>query len=101
MTVLTVNEQLKDSSEISTYPQITRSNLQGEKIRQRITSRLLTKVSSTTQNRKEKILNIRRQLDAEKYDIKKHLDMAADRLIENLIIEEMEEDEFKDTKQSL
>ena len=100
MSVLTVTEQLKGSSGISTSSQITRSTLQGEIIRQRITSRLLTKVS-TKQNRKEKILNIRRQLDAGKYDIKKHLDMAADRLIENLITEKLEEDEFKDTKQSL
>lgn len=101
MPVLTFKEQLKGSSEISTYSQITRPNLHGEIIRQRITSRLLPKVSSATQNRTEKILNIRHQLEAGTYDIKKHLDMATDKLIENLITEELEEDEIKDTKQSL
>jgi ABC-type uncharacterized transport system involved in gliding motility auxiliary subunit len=86
MSVLTVNERLNGSTETSIYLQITRPNLQGEKIRQRITSRLLPKVSSATQNRNEKILNIRHQLDACTYNIKERLDMAADRLIENLII---------------
>jgi len=101
MPSLTINEQLKDSTETSIYSQIIRPNLQGEQIRQRVTSRLLPKVSSITQNHKEKILHIRQQLEAGTYDVRMHLDVATDRLIENLITEEMEEDEFKDRKQSL
>jgi len=56
---------------------------------------------STIKNRKEKISNIRHQLNSGTYDIKTRLDVATDRLIENLITEEMKEDESKDTKQFL
>ena len=101
MSALTVMEQTKDSAEASTYVRTTRPNLQGEKLRQRITSRLLPKLSSSVQSRNEKILNVRHQLEAGTYDIKMHLDVATDKLIENLITEEIEEDEIKNAKQSL
>ena len=101
MSALTVMEQTKDFAEASTYVRTTRPNLQGVKLRQRITSRLLSKVSSSAQSRKEKILNVRHQLEAGTYDIQMHLDVATDRLIENLITEEIEEDEIKNAKQSL
>ena len=88
MSVLTVNEQSEGSTETSRYSRNTRTNLQGEKLRQRITSRLLPKASST-QNRKGKIFNIRHQLDAGTYDIRWRLDVATDKLIENLLTEEL------------
>ena len=101
MSIITVDEQSKDSTEASKYERTTRQNLQGEKLRQRITSRLLSKVSSSAQSRNEKILNVRHQLEAGTYEIQMHLDVATDRLIENLIIKELEEDEVYNTKQSL
>ena len=101
MSIITVDEQSKGSTEASTYERTTRQNLQGEKLRQRITSRLLPMVSSSAENRNEKILNVRHQLEAGTYDIQMHLDVATDRLIENLITEEIEEDEIKNAKQSL
>ena len=100
MSVLAVKEQLKCSTEFSGHKQATISNGNSNSLTQKIKYRSLPKVS-TIKNRKEKISNIRHQLNSGTYDIKTRLDVATDRLIENLITEEMKEDESKDTKQFL
>lgn len=95
MPVLSVNKRSKGSNKVSTYSRSKRPNIHGETIRQRITFRLSDKVASLPQNHKKKVLSVRRQLEAGTYDIKERLDMAIDRLIENLIKGEMGEDETK------
>ena len=88
MSVLTAKEKIQCSSEFSEHTQATISNGHSNSLTQTITSRLLPKVSSATQNRNEKILNIRLQLDAGIYDVNKRFKVAIDRLIESLISKE-------------
>ncbi|MBN1805204.1 MAG: hypothetical protein JW837_08140 [Sedimentisphaerales bacterium] len=85
MSVLTVKEQVQCSSEFSEHIRLTIPDRYGDSLTQKPPSRLLSEFSSATQNRTEKILNIRRQLDAGIYDVNKRLNVAVDRLIENLI----------------
>ena len=100
MSASSVNEQILYPTVVSEHVQATISNGYCNSLKQEITSRLLP-TASTTRNHKGKYLNIRRQLNAGTYDIQKSLDVATDRLIENLITEKLEKDEVKDTKQSL
>ncbi len=73
------------------------TNVLGDEVRQGITARLLEKVASLPKARREKILAVRYQLDAGKYNINERLNVATDRLIENLITKGMEENEAKNT----
>jgi hypothetical protein len=61
----------------------------GDKVRQRTTARLLEKVALLPKARREKIFSVRYQLDAGKYSIDERLNVAADRLIEDLITKGM------------
>ena len=75
----------------------TTPNVHGDKVKQGITARLLEKVASLPKARREKILAVRYQLDTGKYSIDERLNVATDRLIENLITKRMEENEVKST----
>lgn len=46
---------------------------------------VLKKIASTPEVRKEKILDVRRQLHDGKYDVNKRLDTAVDKVLEDLV----------------
>ncbi len=75
----------------------TMSNVNGNEVQQGMTARLLEKVASLPKASREKILAVRYQLDAGEYSIDERLNVATDRLIENLITNGMEENETKNT----
>jgi hypothetical protein len=72
-------------------------DIHGDKVRQEITARLSEKIDSLPQSRKEKVIAVRHQLEAGEYGINERLNMATDRLIENLTTKRMEENETKST----
>jgi len=75
----------------------TTPNVHSDKVRQGTTARVSEKIDSLPQARKEKVLTVRQKLDAGKYGINERLNVATDRLIENLITKRMEENEVKGT----
>jgi hypothetical protein len=68
-----------------------------DKARQGISTRISEMIDSLPQERKEKVLAIRQKLAGGKYGIGKRFIVAADRLIEELITNRMEENEAKGT----
>ena len=97
MLVLPVKGQKHGSIAARKRAEITKPNVHGDKVRQRTTARLSEKINSLQKVRKEKVLAVRHQVDAGKYDINERLNVAADRLIEDLITKRMEENEVKST----
>ncbi|MHC4244070.1 MAG: hypothetical protein ACYS3N_04960 [Planctomycetota bacterium] len=97
MLVLPVKGQKYASIVAGERVRIITPNVHGDKVRQGITARLSEKIDSLPQDRKEKVLAVRQKLDTGKYSIKKRLNVATDRLIENLITKRKEENEAKNT----
>ncbi len=97
MLVLPVKGQKHGSVKARERVRTTTPNVHGDKVRQRTTARLLEKVASLPKARKEKVLAVRQMLDAGKYSIDERLNVAIDRLIENLLTKEMKENEVKST----
>jgi hypothetical protein len=97
MLVLSVKGQKHGSIATEQRVRTITPNVHGDKVRQRTTARLSEKINSLPQARKEKVLAVRRQLDAGKYSINERLNVAADRLIENLFTKEMKKNEVKST----
>lgn len=97
MLALPVKGQKHESSAAVERVRTTTPNARGNKVRQGSTARLLEKVASLPKARREKILAVRCQLDAGKYGINERLNVAADRLVEDLITKRMEKNEVKRT----
>ena len=97
MLVLPVKGQKHGSVNVRELVRTTIPNVHGDKVSQGTTVRLLEKVASLPKARREKILSVRYQLDAGKYSIDERLNVATDRLIENLLTKEMKENEVKST----
>jgi hypothetical protein len=97
MLVLPVKGQKRGSVNTRERVRTTTPNVYSDKVRQGTTARLLEKVASLPKARREKILAVRYQLDAGKYSIDERLNVATDRLIENLLTKEMKENEVKST----
>jgi len=97
MLVLAVKGQKHGSVKARESVRTKTSNVHSDKVKQGKTARLLKKVASLPTARREKILAVRRQLDAGKYSIDERLNAATDRLIENLLTKEMKENEVKIT----
>ncbi len=96
MLVLPVKEQ-KHGSFVAGERVLTTTNIHSDKVRQESYGRLLENIASLPKARKKKILAVRYQLDTGNYNIDERLNMATDRLIENLITKRMEENEEKQT----
>jgi len=96
MLVLPVKGQKHGSIAAGECVRTTTPNVHGDKVRG-IAARLLEKIALLPKARREKILAVRRQLDAGKYSIDERLNVATDRLIENLLTKEMKENEVKST----
>ena len=97
MLVLPVKGRKHGSITGREHGRATTPKVHGDKVRQGTTARLLEKVASLPKARREKILAVRYQLDAGKYNIDERLNVATDRLIENLITKGIEENEAKST----
>jgi hypothetical protein len=48
--------------------------------------RLLKEIAAMPEIRQEKVLNMRKQLNGGEYDLNRHLDLALDRVLEELIM---------------
>ena len=79
--------------------QITMAKLRGDKVQLGMTARVSERIASLPRVRKEKILAVRRQLAEGKYPINERLNVALDKLIENLITKRVQENDEKNTKQ--
>jgi hypothetical protein len=79
--------------------QITMAKVRGNKVRLGITARVSERIASLPKVRKGKVLTVRRQLAERKYPINKWLNVALDRLIEDLITKRVQENEEKSTTQ--
>jgi len=69
-----------------------------EKVRRGINTRVPEKIASLPKARKEKVIAVRHQLDANKYGINERLNVAIDRLIEDFITKRKQENEEKSTR---
>jgi len=97
MLVLAVKGQKHGSVKARESVRTKTPNVYCEKVKEGKTARLLKKVASLPKTRREKILAIRYQLDTGKYSIDERLNVATDRLIENLLTKEMKKNEAKST----
>lgn len=79
--------------------QITIAKVRGDKVRLGITARVSERIASLLKVRKQKVLTVRRQLAEGKYPINERLNVALDRLIEDLITKRIQENEEKSTTQ--
>ena len=98
MLFLPVKGQKHESIVAGERVRTTTPDMYGDEVKQGIAARLLEKIASLPKARREKILAIRYQLDSGKYRIDERLNVATDRLIENLITEGIEENEAKSTR---
>jgi hypothetical protein len=98
MLVLPVKGQKHGSIVAGKQVETITPNVHGDEAIQGITARLLEKVASLPKARREKILAVRYELGAGKYRIDERLNVATDRLIENLITKGIEENEAKSTR---
>ncbi|MCP4609087.1 MAG: hypothetical protein GY845_10290 [Planctomycetes bacterium] len=89
MLVLAVKGQKHGSFKARESVRTKTSKVQSDMVKQGKTARLLTNVDSLPTARREKILAVRRQLDAGKYSINERLNEATDRFIENFITKGM------------
>ena len=97
MLFLPVKGQKHESIAAGEHVRTTIPNVHGDKVRLGTTARVSEKINSLPQARKEKVLAVRQKLDSGKYRIDERLNLATDRLIENLITEGTEENEAKST----
>lgn len=97
MLFLPVKGQKHGSIAAGEHVRTTTPNVHGDKVRQGTTARVSEKINSLPQARKDKVLAVRQKLNAGKYRIDERLNLATDRLIENLITEGTEENEAKST----
>lgn len=97
MLVLPVKGRKHGSITGREHGRATTPKVHGDKVRQGTTARLFEKIASLPTASREKILAVRYQLDAGKYSIDERLNVATDRLIENLLTKEMKENEVKST----
>jgi hypothetical protein len=95
MLVLPVKEQKYGSIAARKYVRTTTPRVHGDEVKHGRYAKLLKKIASLQKARKEKILTVRYQLDSDNYNIDERLNMAVDRLIENLITNRIEENEAK------
>ncbi len=95
MLVLPVKRQKYGSIVARKHVRTTTSKVNSDEKKQGLYAQLLTKISSLPKARKEKILAVRYQLDSGDYNIDERLNLATDRLIENLITKRMEENEAR------
>jgi hypothetical protein len=79
--------------------QITMAKVRGDKVRLGITARVSERIASLPRVRKEKVITVRRQLAEGKYPINERLNVAFDKLIEDIITKRVEENEEKSTIQ--
>jgi hypothetical protein len=79
--------------------QITMAKVRGDKVRLGMTARVSERIASLPKVRKGKVLTVRRQLAGRKYPINEWLNVALDRLIEDLITKRVQENEEKSTTQ--
>ncbi|MDT8300793.1 MAG: hypothetical protein RQ760_04855 [Sedimentisphaerales bacterium] len=97
MLVLAAKGQKHGSVVAGEHERTTTPKVYGDKVRQGTTARVSEKLNSLSKAGKEKVLAVRHQLDAGKYGINERLNVAADRLIENLITKRMDGNEVKST----
>jgi hypothetical protein len=79
--------------------QIMMAKVRGDKVHLEITARVSEKIASLPRVRKEKILTVRRQLAEGKYPVNERLNVAIDKLIEDLITKRVQENNEKSTTQ--
>ncbi len=79
--------------------QIMMAKVHGDKVQLGITARVSEKTASLPTVRKQKVLAVRHQLAEGKYPINERLNVALDRLIEDLITRRVQENEEKSTTQ--
>ena len=79
--------------------QITMAKLRGDKVHLGITARVSERIASLPRVRKERVLTVRRQLAEGKYPINERLNVALDKLIEDLITKRVQENDEKRTTQ--
>ena len=97
MLVLPVKGQKHRSVKTREHVRTTTLNVHGDKVKQGTTARVSEKINSLPKARKEKVLAVRQKLDANTYDINERLNVATDRLIEDLITKRIEANEVKST----
>jgi hypothetical protein len=78
---------------------ITMAKRRGDKFQLGMTARVSERIASLPKVRKEKVLTVRRQLAEGKYPINEQLNVALDKLLEDLITQGVEENEEKSTTQ--
>jgi hypothetical protein len=98
MLVLPVNGQKHGLIATGECVRTATPNVHGDKVRQETTARVSEKINSLPEAQKEKIRAVRQQLDAGKYSIDERLNVATDRLVENLITKGIEENEANSTR---
>ncbi len=79
--------------------QIMMAKVRGDKVQLGITARVSEKIASLPRVRKEKILTVRHQLTEGKYPINERLNVALDKLIEDIITKRVQENDEKNTTQ--
>jgi hypothetical protein len=89
MPVLTAKRQKHRSTMVLEPTRTERPKVHIDKARDGISPRISEMIDSLPQARKEKVLAIRQKLDSGRYGIEKRLNIAADRLIEELITKRM------------
>ena len=97
MLILSVEGQNHESLVESERLRTTTLKMNGDEVLQGRYDRLLEEITSLPKARKKKILAVRYKLDTDIYKIDEKLNIATDRLIEDLITNRMEEDEVKRT----
>ncbi|MHC4489144.1 MAG: carbon storage regulator [Planctomycetota bacterium] len=79
--------------------QITMAKVRGDNVQLGITARVSKRIASLPKVRKEKVITVRRQLAKGKYPINERLNVALDKLLDDLITKRVEENEEKSTTQ--
>ncbi len=78
---------------------ITMAKGLGDMVRLGMTARVSERIASLPKVRREKVLAVRRQLAEGKYPINERLNVALDKLIEDLITKRVEQNEKKNKTQ--
>ncbi len=78
---------------------ITMAKGLGDMVRLGMTARVSERIASLPKVRREKVLAVRRQLAEGKYPINERLNVALDKLLEDLITKRVEQNEKKNKTQ--
>ena len=97
MLVLPAKGQKRQSTTVSEPIRTTIHKVHGDNVIDGISTRISEMIDSLPRDRKEKVLAIRQKIDADKYSIKERLNVATDRLIEDIITKRMGENETQGT----